>query len=135
MRTAACAILSRGSKILLGRRSSSRKFYPNVWDLIGGHCEDRESPEQTLLRELQEELGITPTEFQKIDILDEPNADIYGAYQYHIYLVTDWNGMPHNQQPQEHSEIQWFSIEEALQLELAHSHYPILFKKIETHDD
>jgi len=87
------------------------------------------------LRELQEELGITPTEFQKIDILDEPNADIYGAYQYHIYLVTDWNGMPHNQQPQEHSEIQWFSIEEALQLELAHSHYPILFKKIETHDD
>ena len=135
MKTAACAILLRGRKILLGKRSPCRKFYPNVWDLIGGHCEDRESPEQTLLRELKEDLGITPTKFQKISILEEPNIEAYGAYQYHVYLVTDWHGVPRNQQPQEHSEILWFAIEDALGLELAHPHYPVLFKEIEQHED
>jgi len=83
------------------------------------------------LRELKEELDITPTKFQEIRILDEPNIEAYGAYQYHVYLVTDWNGVPCNQQPQEHSEIKWFSIEDALVLELAHPHYPVLFKEID----
>ena len=99
--------------------SVTQKFYPNVWDLIGGHCENRESPEQALLRELKEELDIIPTEFQEIGILDEPNVEVYGESQYHVYLITDWNGVPGNQQPQEHSEIQWFSIEDALSITLS----------------
>ena len=130
MKRCACAILYRERKILLGRRSPYREFYPNVWDLIGGHCENRESPEQALLRELKEELDITPTKFREIEVLDEPNVEAYGEYQYYVYLVTDWNGVPRNHQPQEHSEVQWFSVEEALGLELAHPHYPVLFKEI-----
>ena len=127
MKTCACAFISKGRKIFLGKRSLDRKFYPGVWDLIGGHCKNRESPEQALVRELKEELDIIPTKLREIGILDEPNVEAYGEYQYHVYLVTDWDGVPHNQQPQEHSEIQWFAIEDAIGLELAHTHYPVLF--------
>ena len=31
------AILVREDKILLGKRAPSRDFYPNVWDMFGGH--------------------------------------------------------------------------------------------------
>ena len=129
MKTGACAILLEEGRILLGKRSSRRKFYPNVWDLIGGHCETGESPVQTLVRELEEELGIIPTTFQEVDILAEPDTETHGDYRYHVYLVTAWNGVPHNRQPQEHSELQWFSLEDALGLDVAHPHYPELFKK------
>ena len=134
MKTCACAVLLRGREILLGKRSPDRRFYPNVWDLIGGHGENQESPERTLVRELKEELGIVPTEYRVLRILDEPNEEAYGAYQYHVYLVTDWSGVPSNLQPQEHSEIQWFSIADALGLELAHPDYPALFVEVDQHE-
>ncbi|NKB71979.1 MAG: NUDIX domain-containing protein [Candidatus Latescibacteria bacterium] len=130
MKRGACAVLWQGGQILLGRRSPRRKFYPGVWDLIGGHCEGEETPQQTLVRELGEELGVTPIQFRQVDILDEPNTAAHGAYQYYVYLVTQWRGEPCNRQPQEHAEIKWFAVQDALALELAHPHYPVLFKEI-----
>jgi len=32
--------------------------YPNMWDLPGGHVEKGESPEQCIIREINEEMGI-----------------------------------------------------------------------------
>lgn len=126
----ALAILSRQHQVLLGRRALCQSFYPDTWDLIGGHCEGSETPEETLVRELQEEIGITPTDFRKIGILKEPNLEIYEPREHHVYLVLRWSGSPRNKQPQEHSKIQWFRTEEAERLELAHPSYPTLFKKI-----
>ena len=47
------------------------------------------------------------------------------------FLVTQWTGFPRSVQPQEHSEIRWFSINEALQLDLALPDYPDLFRTME----
>ena len=41
-------ILFQDGRILLGKRSANRDFYPNVWDLFGGHSEKKETPEETL---------------------------------------------------------------------------------------
>lgn len=38
--------------------------FPNCWDLIGGHIEEGETPEEALIREVKEELGITLDEFR-----------------------------------------------------------------------
>ena len=130
MKICAAGILLRHNRILLGKRCADLSFYPNTWDIIGGHCEENEVPEQTLLRELKEELGVTPTKFTHIAVLHEPNADIHGDYEYNIYLVTDWVGTPRNLSPNEHSELAWFRIREAMKLELAHPQYPELFKGI-----
>jgi len=58
----AAALIIQSQKILLGLRSASRTFYPNVWDVFGGHMESGERQEETLVRELEEELGIAPSE-------------------------------------------------------------------------
>jgi hypothetical protein len=47
----------------------------------------------------------------------------------HFYLVTAWAGRPVNRQPEEHSEIRWFTLEQAAQLDLADPGYPELFAR------
>ncbi len=130
MKVCVSGILLKDNKILLGKRSSDRDFYPNVWDTIGGHCEGNETLEQTLTRELQEEIGIIPNKFIHIAMLEDPVPDIHGDYEYHIYLVTDWTGSPSNLSLKEHSELRWFDIADALKLKLAHPKYIELFEMI-----
>ena len=127
----AAALIIRSNLILLGQRSPERAFYPDVWDLFGGHVEPGELLEQTLVRELEEELGILPTEWTFLETLhvslltseNEPADEL----TVHLYLVTEWRGTPVNRQPEEHSAIDWFSLAEAIQLPLADPIYPALF--------
>lgn len=112
-------------RILLGRRAPDRAFYPDVWDVPGGHCEPGEPPERTLVRELREELGVTPTAWRWLADLRAP------AVLLHLYVVTAWDGAPRNRQPAEHSEIGWFTVADACRLPLAHPDYPALFRQLE----
>ena len=122
------AILIRGESILLGKRSAQRDFYPGVWDVFGGHIEVGESFEQTLRRELQEELGILPTAWKYFETLRELDPASGAGLICHFFVVTEWQGMPENMQPQEHSEIEWYRIADVAQLHLAHPEYVRLFR-------
>ena len=125
------ALVIEGQRILLGLRSPSRAFYPNVWDMFGGHIEPDEQPEQTLVRELQEELDITPSKWTAMGVMQDsvPGRDAMPAHDLVVYFfcVTAWEGRPLNRQPEEHSTIEWFFYEEAVQLDLGHPSYPQLF--------
>jgi 8-oxo-dGTP diphosphatase len=123
------ALVVRSRRILLGRRSASREFYPDVWDVFGGHVESGERQEQTLVRELQEELGITPTQWTHLQTVSFPPSSSDEQLIVHLYLVTEWSGIPENRQLDEHSAIGWFSLAEAEQLPLADPSYPILFAR------
>jgi len=131
MRTiCAGAILRDGNRLLLGKRSPNRDAFPGVWDAVGGHCLPNETPEQGLIRELQEEIGVTPTEFERLAVIAEPNGRNEGSTEYHIYVVTRWDGTPTNRLPGEHSELRWFDAERAATLDLAHPAYPDLLRRI-----
>jgi 8-oxo-dGTP diphosphatase len=127
------ALLVRDGKLLLGQRSAGRLLYPDVWDMFGGHVEPGESQPETLVRELEEELGITPTRWTFLETItvDLPPAagEPPGLLIAHLYLVTDWTGTPVNRQPEEHSTIGWFSPEEAVTLRLADARYPEIFER------
>ena len=135
------ALIIRDDRILLGRRSVRRAFYPDVWDLFGGHVEPGEQHDQTLVRELQEELDITPTSWKFLETLtvslpDDENKpsdplteSSAGSLTVHLYLVTAWDGTPTNRQPEEHSAIGWFSLTQATGLHLADASYPTLFAR------
>lgn len=122
------ALIVRSQRILLGHRSAERMFYPDVWDVFGGHVEPGEQHEQTLIRELQEELGITPTQWSYLEEIFFPNKTSDPVTVY-LYLVTDWTGTPTNRQLEEHSTIEWFSLEQAAGLSLAHPDYPKIFAR------
>lgn len=133
MRTCAAGLLLDNGRVLLGKRSSDRKLYPDLWDAIGGHAVQGESPAQALCRELHEEIGITPTEFRELGVLEELRPGTHGQAQYHIFVVTRWHGAEPTRRNAEHSEIRWVAIDEALGLELAHPGYIAMLRALKSH--
>src|SRR5205085_8991322 len=124
------AILLRDAAVLLGKRAPNQQFYPNIWDVFGGHVELTEAPEQALVRELQEELEIIPIRFTKLIVLHNLRSEQLEKYEYHLYHVTQWIGTPHNALLEEHTEIRWVPLEETSQLELALAAYRPLFQRL-----
>jgi 8-oxo-dGTP diphosphatase len=54
----------KGDFLLALRDNKSWIPFPNHWDLIGGHVEEGETPEEALVREYKEELGLELKEYK-----------------------------------------------------------------------
>ena len=114
-------------KVLLGLRAPSKKVWPRHWDTVGGHVEDGESLDAALVREAQEEVGVTPTGFRLIATVRERQPEIYGDALHHIYAVTAWQGGEPSNICDEHTELKWFSVSEMrLLANIVDCDYPLL---------
>jgi 8-oxo-dGTP diphosphatase len=58
---AACALVDPDGRVLLAQRPEGKPM-AGLWEFPGGKVETGETPEQTLIRELEEELGIVVKE-------------------------------------------------------------------------
>ena len=91
----AVAILQKNDQLLLASRPQG-KGWAGWWEFPGGKIETGEQPENALSRELQEELGITPTQVQQwlTHRFDYPATHDSAAKTVllHFYFVTQWQG-------------------------------------------
>ncbi len=55
---------NRGELLIYLRDNKPGIPFPGHWDLIGGHVEEGETPEEALVREVKEEIGIDLKEFR-----------------------------------------------------------------------
>lgn len=94
-------------RILLETRSADKASDPGVINIPGGHMEKGESQQETLFRELEEELAIKPVEYSYLCSLYHPTSELQ---LIHYYLVTLWQG---NIQAQEAEEVNWYPIQNA----------------------
>jgi 8-oxo-dGTP diphosphatase len=115
--------------VLLGRRAANREFYPDVRDVLGGHLEPGETSEQALVRELREEISVTPTAWASLGEFRESLSGENGSIVLHLYAVTSWKGAPRNLAFEEHSEVSWFAVEDACRLTFAHPSYPKILRR------
>ncbi|MBV8791021.1 MAG: (deoxy)nucleoside triphosphate pyrophosphohydrolase [Pseudolabrys sp.] len=58
---AACALIDADGRVLIAERPTG-KMMAGLWEFPGGKVENGERPEETLIRELKEELGIAVSE-------------------------------------------------------------------------
>jgi 8-oxo-dGTP diphosphatase len=111
-RTVGALFINSDGKVLLGLRSPLKKVWPSHWDTIGGRVEQGESLEEALIREAQEEVGVTRVEFRLIATVRERKPEIYGDALHHVCAVTGWHGGEPANVCDEHTELKWFSISE-----------------------
>ena len=110
------ALLRDGDRVLLVHRSPGRRWYPDVWDLPGGHVEPGEPPGAALAREVREELGIAIAA-----PAGPPWREVRGdTFEMQIWLVETWTGSPVNAEPDEHDAVAWFTADALGDLALAH---------------
>jgi 8-oxo-dGTP diphosphatase len=88
----ACALIDADKRVLLAQRPEDKPM-AGLWEFPGGKVEPGEPPEQTLIRELHEELGITVSE-----PCLAPLTFASHAYQtFHLlmplYICRRWEGM------------------------------------------
>ena len=98
---AARAHIVRRGQVLLGWNADR-----SLWTTFGGKTELGETPEETLVRELREELGIRPTSLNRLD--DRTRGWDGGAARIAVFAVSDWDGELANLAPREHATIGWF---------------------------
>jgi len=120
----ACAVFVREGFVLLVKRAPHKAWYPNCWDLVGGHVEPGESVEAALVREAQEEVGLTPLQFRWIAELSEPETSGNPPARYHVYAVTEWDGGEPALLGDEHTAMQWVTSAQVSILDgVAHPQY------------
>lgn len=100
---AAAALIDSDGRILLAERPAGKSM-AGLWEFPGGKVESGERPEQCLIRELKEELGITVKE----DCLAPFAFASHDYGDFHLlmplFLCRRWEGIV---QPQEGQRISW----------------------------
>ncbi|MEK7089445.1 MAG: NUDIX domain-containing protein [Patescibacteria group bacterium] len=103
------AIIRNGNKFLIAKRAKTKKFAPNQWEFISGFMDTPETAEETILREIKEELGVegkiidTSTQFDVVD--DEGNWTV-------IPFLVELNTSDIEVHPEDHSEVKWVMAHE-----------------------
>jgi len=115
----ATGLIARDGRVLLGKRTSTVRF-AGMWDAFGGHLVPCEEPSAALNRELQEELGITVVQPRFLGIYEDIDPTSKDLFRHYLFFITRWSGDPKIAN-EEHSEVRWFTPEEAEQLNLAPS--------------
>lgn len=111
--------LKKDGKILVGQRPENNSL-PGQWEFPGGKIEPGETPEIALVRELQEELGITA----EVGDLKLACTHSYGDVGILIlfFEILFWKGEP---KAQHHMMLEWIHPEE-----LKHRNIPEANRKI-----
>lgn len=100
---AACALVDTDGRILLAQRPEGKSL-AGLWEFPGGKVEAGETPEETLIRELEEELGIRT----KVACLAPLTFASHSYESFHLlmplYVCRRYEGIPRGAEGQ---AIKW----------------------------
>jgi 8-oxo-dGTP diphosphatase len=100
---AACALVDADGRVLIAQRPEGKQL-AGLWEFPGGKVEKGETPEECLIRELREELGI---ETQTACLAPLTFAS-HGYDHFHLlmplYVCRRFSGIP---EPKEAQALKW----------------------------
>lgn len=103
---AACALVDADNRVLLAKRPAGRSM-AGLWEFPGGKLEPGETPEDCLLRELHEELGIAT----QADCLAPLTFASHAYPQFHLlmplFVCRRYQGIPVAREGQ---ELKWVRV-------------------------
>lgn len=100
------ALIIKDDKILMGKRSGRTDLV--VWTFPGGRCEEGETVEQALIREIKEETGIDDLDIKEF-ACEIPG---YTADDIVPIFLCSTKQEPKLVEPDKFSEWKWFTFDE-----------------------
>ena len=95
----ACALVDRDGRVLLAQRPEG-KALAGLWEFPGGKIDAGERPEEALIRELREELGVDTSE----SCLAPLTFASHKYEEFHLlmplFVCRKWQGTPHGKEGQ-----------------------------------
>ena len=103
MLVVAVALVDPDGRVLIAQRPDDKSM-AGLWEFPGGKIEAGERPEQALIRELGEELGITVQEACLAPFTFASHT--YGGFHLlmPLYVCRRWDGDP---RPRHHAALKW----------------------------
>ncbi|MEM9332692.1 MAG: (deoxy)nucleoside triphosphate pyrophosphohydrolase, partial [Pseudomonadota bacterium] len=99
----ACALLDADNRILLAQRPEGKSM-AGLWEFPGGKIEDGETPEEALIRELEEELGVKTWESCLAPLCFASHAYETFHLLMPLFVCRKWEGFP---TPKENQTLKW----------------------------
>ncbi len=100
---AACALIDVDRRVLIAQRPEGKSM-AGLWEFPGGKVEEGETPEDTIIRELSEELAVTVTK----PCLAPLTFASHNYREFHIlmplFVCRRWDGYP---VPVEAQQLKW----------------------------
>lgn len=100
---AACALVDPDGRVLIAQRPEGKPM-AGLWEFPGGKVESGETPEQSLIRELEEELGIVVKEacLAPLTFASHSYPDFHLLMP--LYICRRWEGTV---TPREGQSLKW----------------------------
>lgn len=90
--------------LFLATQRQDNKPLSGFWELPGGKQEGHETPDETLCRELAEELGINVTAWRLLQTVEHTYEDRGFTAVVHFFIVLAFEGEP---TPNENQNMRW----------------------------
>ena len=106
-------ILDECGRAFVQRRSASRRLFPNCWDIVGGHVEPGETPEQALEREVAEETGWRLKDVVRLlGEFDWTGSDGLRRRERDFLVTVEGNLQAPHMEWDKHPEYRWIGADE-----------------------
>jgi len=101
-------LLRKENQILLAMKK--RGFGEGKFNGVGGKVHQNETPEEAMIRETEEEIFVTPIEYEKVGIMEfmETYKGERENLIFHLFVATKWTGEPRES---DEMEPKWFDID------------------------
>ena len=123
----ACALIDRDNRVLVTSRPDNKSM-AGMWEFPGGKVEAAETPEQALMRELEEELNITTF----ASCLAPLNFASHQYDDFHLlmplYVCRKWEGIL---LPLENQQMKWVRANDLQKIEMPPADGPLIYSLID----
>lgn len=109
-------VIFEGKFVMVQRDNKPNILNPGKWNLPGGGIDGNETPEEALVRELQEEINLTPTQIELMGITRYANG---GAIVHRYAVRPTEHEAASIRLVSEGQELGWFTLPEALTMDLS----------------
>jgi 8-oxo-dGTP diphosphatase len=129
-RFAGIILVNAEGEVLLQLRCENERLYPNCWTLPGGKVEEGEDPEQAIVREVKEELGLDLRGHHLFKIIVENAPD--EVIERHIYWGNT-SEKTENMILGEGAALKYFPPRTIPRLRIAFANKPVIMDFLKTH--